>query len=228
MYLGFILVPGESCWRRLRSLLCLCDIFPVPVNSLVCWFSIGEDVQVWPFSKVWIQGFKPSGSLKIVLQDRPYGRLEGLCHSFLHWLVKLESAFYAHVQLFFGNRSLAHSKFWFSQFQLPSTCICQDLPILLLSCFIAFLVWCLVTILHHKTFLVQLYWHLAIKLYCIVLSEIWIFYILHLLPGSFSSVSAAVSRQCCGTQPQGVQPLPSVQWQGCWGRPVLVTEDIHS
>ena len=169
-------MPGESCWRRLRSSLCLCDIFPVPVNSLVCWFSIGEDVQVWPFSKVWIQGFKPSGSLKIVLQDRPYGRLEGLCHSFLHWWVKLESAFYAHVQLFFGNRSLAHSKFWFSQFQLPSTCICQDLPILLLSCFIAFLVWCLVTILHHKTFLVQLYWHLAIKLYCIVLSEIWIFY----------------------------------------------------
>ena len=167
MYLGFILVPGESCWRQLGSWLCLCDIFPVPVNSLVCWFSMGEDVQVQPFSKVWIQGFKPSGSLKIVIQDRPYGLLEGLCHSFLHRLVKLKSAFYAHVQLF-GNRSLAHSKLWFSQFQLSGTCICQDLPILLLSCFIAFLVRCRVTILHHKTFLVQLYWHLAIKLYCIV------------------------------------------------------------
>ena len=30
------LVPGESYSRRLRSLLCLCDIFRALINSLVC------------------------------------------------------------------------------------------------------------------------------------------------------------------------------------------------
>ena len=39
IYLVFTRVPGESYRRRLRSLiLCLCDVFRGPVNSLVCWF----------------------------------------------------------------------------------------------------------------------------------------------------------------------------------------------
>ena len=39
MYLVFTRTPGESYRRLLRSLLlCLCDVFRGPVNSLVCWF----------------------------------------------------------------------------------------------------------------------------------------------------------------------------------------------
>ena len=37
MYLVFARIPGESYRRRLRSLLlCLCDVFHVLINSLVC------------------------------------------------------------------------------------------------------------------------------------------------------------------------------------------------
>ena len=36
LYLVFIRVPGESCRRRLGSLLCLCDVFRVLINTLVC------------------------------------------------------------------------------------------------------------------------------------------------------------------------------------------------
>ena len=38
MSLVFTHMPGESYCRRLLSLLCLCDIFPVSINSFVCWF----------------------------------------------------------------------------------------------------------------------------------------------------------------------------------------------
>ena len=38
MYLVFTRMPGESCCRRLRSLLYLCYVFPALINSLVCWF----------------------------------------------------------------------------------------------------------------------------------------------------------------------------------------------
>ena len=38
MYLAFSRMPGESQCRRLWSLLlCLCDIFQMLINSLVCW-----------------------------------------------------------------------------------------------------------------------------------------------------------------------------------------------
>ena len=38
MYLAFARMPGESQCRRLWSLLlCLCDIFQMLINSLVCW-----------------------------------------------------------------------------------------------------------------------------------------------------------------------------------------------
>ena len=38
-YLHFTCIPGESYHRWLRSLLlCLCDLFQVLINSLVCWF----------------------------------------------------------------------------------------------------------------------------------------------------------------------------------------------
>ena len=38
IHLVFIRMPGESYRRRLRSLLmCLCDVFPALINSLVCW-----------------------------------------------------------------------------------------------------------------------------------------------------------------------------------------------
>ena len=38
MYLVFTCMPGGSCHRWLRSLLlCLCDVFQVLINSLVCW-----------------------------------------------------------------------------------------------------------------------------------------------------------------------------------------------
>ena len=37
MYLVFTCMPGESYHRQLRSLLlCLCDVFQVLINSLVC------------------------------------------------------------------------------------------------------------------------------------------------------------------------------------------------
>ena len=36
MYLVFTRMPGESYRRRLRSLLCLYDVFRALVNSLVC------------------------------------------------------------------------------------------------------------------------------------------------------------------------------------------------
>ena len=37
MYLVFTHMPGESYRRLLRSLLlCLCDVFPVLIKSLVC------------------------------------------------------------------------------------------------------------------------------------------------------------------------------------------------
>ena len=40
MYPVFTRIPGESYHRWLRSLLlCLCDVFQVLINSLVCWFS---------------------------------------------------------------------------------------------------------------------------------------------------------------------------------------------
>ena len=39
MYLVFTRMPGESYCRRLRSLLlCLCDVFRMLINSLICWF----------------------------------------------------------------------------------------------------------------------------------------------------------------------------------------------
>ena len=39
MYLVFTCMPGESYHRWLSSLLlCLCDVFWVLINSLVCWF----------------------------------------------------------------------------------------------------------------------------------------------------------------------------------------------
>ena len=38
MYLVFSHMPSESYNRRLRSLLCLWDIFGALMNSLVCWF----------------------------------------------------------------------------------------------------------------------------------------------------------------------------------------------
>ena len=41
IYLVFTCMPGESYWRRLRSLLCLGDVFQVLINSLVCWFCTG-------------------------------------------------------------------------------------------------------------------------------------------------------------------------------------------
>ena len=34
MYLVFTGMPGESYPRQLRSLLCLCDVFRAPINSL--------------------------------------------------------------------------------------------------------------------------------------------------------------------------------------------------
>ena len=38
----FTRMPGESCRRRLESLLlCLCDVFPAVTNSLECWFCTG-------------------------------------------------------------------------------------------------------------------------------------------------------------------------------------------
>ena len=39
MYLVFTRMPCEN--RRLRSLLCLCDVFSVVTNSLVCRFCTG-------------------------------------------------------------------------------------------------------------------------------------------------------------------------------------------
>ena len=37
MYLVFTRMPGESCRRRLRSLLsCLCDVFRALISSPVC------------------------------------------------------------------------------------------------------------------------------------------------------------------------------------------------
>ena len=40
MYLIFTRMPSESYRRQLKSLLlCLCDVFRVLINSLVCWFS---------------------------------------------------------------------------------------------------------------------------------------------------------------------------------------------
>ena len=40
MYPVFTRIPDESYHWRLRSLLlCLCDVFQVLINSLVCWFS---------------------------------------------------------------------------------------------------------------------------------------------------------------------------------------------
>ena len=38
MYLVFTHMPGESYCRQLRYLLCLCYVFQVLINSLVCWF----------------------------------------------------------------------------------------------------------------------------------------------------------------------------------------------
>ena len=39
MYLVFTHMPGEGYLRHLRSLLlCLCNVFRVLINSLVCWF----------------------------------------------------------------------------------------------------------------------------------------------------------------------------------------------
>ena len=35
MYLVFTRMPGESNYKQLRSLLCLCDVFRALVNSLV-------------------------------------------------------------------------------------------------------------------------------------------------------------------------------------------------
>ena len=37
MYLVFTRMPGVSYRRRLRSLLCFCDVFRALINSLVCW-----------------------------------------------------------------------------------------------------------------------------------------------------------------------------------------------
>ena len=31
-------MPDEKCGRRLRSLLCFCDVFPALINSVVSWF----------------------------------------------------------------------------------------------------------------------------------------------------------------------------------------------
>ena len=37
VYLVFTCMPGESYYRWLRSLLCLCDSFWALINSLICW-----------------------------------------------------------------------------------------------------------------------------------------------------------------------------------------------
>ena len=37
IYLVFTCMPGESCHRRLRSLLGSCEVFQALTNSLVCW-----------------------------------------------------------------------------------------------------------------------------------------------------------------------------------------------
>ena len=42
MYLAFTRMPGETCSRRLRSFLCLCDVFRALINSLVCGWSIAR------------------------------------------------------------------------------------------------------------------------------------------------------------------------------------------
>ena len=46
MYFVFTCMPGESYCRWLGALLlCLCDVFQAPDNSLVCWFMRGKDYQ---------------------------------------------------------------------------------------------------------------------------------------------------------------------------------------
>ena len=43
MYLVFTRMPGQGYRRRLRSLLlCLCYVFRVLINPLVCWFSTSQ------------------------------------------------------------------------------------------------------------------------------------------------------------------------------------------
>ena len=37
MYVVFNRMSGESCHRRLRSLMCSRDVFRALINSLVCW-----------------------------------------------------------------------------------------------------------------------------------------------------------------------------------------------
>ena len=46
MYLVFTRIPAESYGRPLRSLLlCLCDVFRAPINSLLYWFGITQIVE---------------------------------------------------------------------------------------------------------------------------------------------------------------------------------------
>ena len=40
MYLVFTRMPGKSYGRRLRSLLCLCDVSRALITSLACWFCL--------------------------------------------------------------------------------------------------------------------------------------------------------------------------------------------
>ena len=50
MYLVFTRIPGESYGRCLRSLLlCLCDVFQAPINSLGCCFFYVSQVN-WCFT----------------------------------------------------------------------------------------------------------------------------------------------------------------------------------
>ena len=94
MYLVFTHMPGESYRRLLRSLLlCLCDVVPVLIKSLVCWFF---------FLRNSLQNCKPSLSIWSSQTQAPFQSLE----HFQSWCVFCTIATPLRVVfLFFRDRS---------------------------------------------------------------------------------------------------------------------------
>ena len=90
-------MPGESYRRRLRSFLCLCDVFRALINSLVCWFCTGAlglvlfpigvskcsvkvEIDGWTDVKYWLVDLISAGGLRL------FCHLVGSWSVFIFWL----------------------------------------------------------------------------------------------------------------------------------------------